>query len=459
MSLISAVTLAYDYPKHDGYHVDFNKDGSTRLSGGMTTERNIAARSWESSKDYQNASSWFNRTMSSAQGSLSNGAKVNGSVSVALENSVNKKSVMKGLLSNARKGGALLGKTTWQGIAFGLVAGALYDKANDMLFKWDDEYQDFVTDSAYVAKFDANNKIVRQVGLSAEQISIGLSSFKYKLENTCKSIATDFSNQSGEQVELKEFNSYGLFSHSCAYRSLESNTFYGVSININTSDKRAITQEEFDNIMIPIADPNPSEYVNASRDSQNAPLSGFSPVGHGLSSGATFNTGVYTDPHDGKAKQTNITVNPDGKSVTYSDTMRPDLDGDSESAPVPTPRPETDNDTETNPEVPTSASVPLQCDSDKYPDSLGCVDTSEEIKDASMVIPHETVPLDFQVKNYITSSSGTCPQGSQFTLNFFSSKSYEFSFEPVCKFAEMIKYALWVCSWLLAYFIIIGRPE
>ena len=87
------------------------------------------------------------------------------------------------------------------------------------------------------------------------------------------------------------------------------------------------------------------------------------------------------------------------------------------------------------------------------------MDTTEEIEEASMVIPQETVPLDFQVKNYITSSTGTCPQGSQFTLNFFSTHTYEFSFEPVCKFAEMIKYALWVCSWLIAYYIVIGRPE
>ena len=133
--------------------------------------------------------------------------------------------------------------------------------------------------------------------------------------------------------------------------------------------------------------------------------------------------------------------------------MRPDLQGQTDLAPVPTPLPETDS--ETKPE--TSASAPVQCDI--YPDSLGCLDIKEDIQDASMVIPHETVNLDFQVKNYITSSNGTCPQGSQFSINFFGSYNFEFSFEPICKFAEMIKYVIWLCSWLIAYFMIIGRSE
>lgn len=452
------LSFAYDYPKSDGYHVDFNKDGSTRLAGGTTTERNISARTWQSTPEYEKTKAWFNRSISTGSASLENGAKINSKIPVALKNTVSKKTVMRGLLSNARIGGRFLAKSPWTYLAFTLVVDKLIDEANDQVFKWDANIGDFVTADDYVAIFLLNNLESKRIGISKANMNTGVSTYQGKVQSGCQGLSTKVSEYYNDTYNFKNMTVQGSRSFTCLYVQPKTNAAKYVYINVTENKVRPITQDEFDNIIIPIADASPSDYVNLSRPEQNSPLDGFSPAGHELTKGAAYSTDIYTDPIDGKAKTTTATVNQDGSSVTYSNTIRPDLDGDTEVAPIPTPNPKTDNNTEV-PETPVSASTPLQCDSDKYPNSLGCVDTTEEIKDASMVIPQETVPLDFQVKNYITSSTGTCPQGSQFTLNFFSTHSYEFSFEPVCKFAEMIKYALWVCSWLLAYFIIIGRSE
>ena len=459
-----------DVPSHQGHHVVVEKSGNIRLGGYSSTDEMLKARHYVA--DNKDFSKWFNKNISNSVVKTHAGAVSRNTLPVVVEHEVSKKAVMRNLFGKVSTyaKNPVVGRLGWVGLAASFVIPYVIDE-----FYLDEKRGAFVANDKYyflVITYNYN-------GYSSYTVNS-----LQQLQSNCQSWGTACTTQAtfsaaaaaGKDLRLeycktltrkhsdgKTYNGDRMDGNSCAvmiggglYSVPTPNGQYIATVRVN--EQREMTYEDFERLTLPAADADPSPFVNYSRDSQNSSPASFAYVGVTANSGAKVDTDPYTDPIDGKAKQTTIIINEDGKSATLEHILRPDLQGQTDVAPVPTPIPDTDSDNETKPE-PTPASTPLQCDSDKYPDSLGCVDTTEEIEEASMVIPQETVPLDFQVKNYITSSTGTCPQGSQFTLNFFSTQTYEFSFEPVCKFAEMIKYALWVCSWLIAYYIVIGRPE
>ena len=454
-----------EVPSHQGHHITVDKSGNIRVGGYNSTEQMLKARHYVA--DNKDFSKWFNRNMSNSAVKTYTGAASRSTVPTVLEHEVSKKAVMRNLFGKVitYAKNPVVGRLGWVGLAASFVIPYIIEE-----FYLDEESGAWVAVEKYYFVV-----VTSQYPAS----SFGPFTSLQKMEEFCQSQSTTckvsmkFPASAGNtNMRLEHCENYswtvgsekvtGDFVYGNRCMNIKANSVAGPYVSVvRINEQREMTYEDFERLTLPSAEVEPSPFVNYSRDSQNSPPASFAYVGVTAQAGSKVDTDIYTDPTDGKAKQTSIKINADGKSATLTDTFRPDLDGDSELAPVPKPLPENETETETKPETKpeTGASTPLQCDSDKYPNSLGCVDTTEEIKDASMVIPNETVNLDFQVKNYITSSTGTCPQGSQFTLNFFGSNSYEFSFEPICKFAEMIKYALWVCSWLLAYFIIIGRPE
>ena len=452
-----------EVPSHQGHHVIVEKSGNIRLGGYSSTDEMLKARHYVA--DNKDFSKWFNRNVSNSAFKTYSGATSRSTLPVIVEHQVSKQAVMKNLFGKVSTfaKNPVVGRLGWVGMGASFVIPYLIDE-----FYLDEEKGEFVAvQNYYNILYESNLNL----GYMGEYSS--LESFMKMCNERgygCKVIKS--SARGGLMAEYckgKTWNtgtgltvtSDGSTSGGRCYASYPGTSGFVTNPILGTARinvTRTMSYDDFEGLVLPHANADPSPFVNYSRDSQNSAPASFSYVGVTANSGAKVDTDPYTDPIDGKAKQTTIIINEDGKSATLQHILRPDLQGQTDVAPVPTPIPDTDSDNETKPE-PTPASTPLQCDSDKYPDSLGCVDTTEEIEEASMVIPQETVPLDFQVKNYITSSTGTCPQGSQFTLNFFSTHTYEFSFEPVCRFAEMIKYALWVCSWLIAYYIVIGRPE
>ena len=181
---------------------------------------------------------------------------------------------------------------------------------------------------------------------------------------------------------------------------------------------------------------------------------------HGLithaQSGATANTDPYTDPFDGKAKETKITINTDGKTVTLDHTLRPDLQGQTDVAPVPTPIP--DNDKETNPETKPEtnpASTPVQCD--KYPDTLGCEkmgDGSEaESIFSDIKIPEITNPAEFKLDNFLP-DNGSCPAPKTYST---SHGSIIYSYEKHCDVARTLRPFLIAFASVTALYLIFFR--
>ena len=230
---------------------------------------------------------------------------------VVLQHTVDKKSVMRGLLTNARKGGTLLGKTTWQGIAFGLVVDKLFDEANKIRFQYNQDLQDFVTTDKYGIFMHFRGKDTQVGGISAEQFSIGIQTYSTKMTSACQSyvplVAEAHGAASAKIIEISAdgkpvSEANGNPQVKCVIEA-DNGGLDLVFGYVREVAQRPITQSEFDDIMIPIADGGPSEYVNASRPSQNAAPPSFGYVGVTATSGASVETDTYTDPRDGKAKE------------------------------------------------------------------------------------------------------------------------------------------------------------
>ena len=423
----------------------------------LDKSNHVQARMYE--KYEKNGQLWKGDVSKRLKMGLPVGQMSKNTLPVVLQHTVDKKSVMRGLLTNARAGGKLLGRAGWVGIAFALVSDKLFDEASDMVFRWDNEAGDFVTTADYVGHVTSNGIKYGEIAFSTLQISTGSSTYSGKVKTAC----TNYESKVGEQYNSPDFKlskvdgssaggAIGQYERSftCRYVSPTVGT-RNVYISIHQNSKRPITQQEFDDIMIPIADTGPSEYVNASRPSQNSAPPSFSYVDVTATSGATVETDVYTDPKDGKAKETKVTINSDGKTVTIQDTFRPDLQGDTEAAPVPTPLPDSGTGGETTPETEQTPFCEL------YPDVLACQkmgDGSEaESIFSDIKIPEITNPAEFKLDNFLP-DNGSCPAPKTYST---SHGSIIYSYEKHCDVARTLRPFLIAFASVTALYLIFFR--
>ena len=398
-----------------------------------------------------NGFGWIGKLGTSSDVSLSSGAKATTTLPAVIEHQVEKKAIMRGLLSNTRIGGRFLAKSPWTYLAFTLVADKLIDEANDQIFKWDAAVGDFVTADDYVAIFTLNNLEAKRIGISKANMNTGVSTYLGRIQSGCEGLSTKVSEYYNDTYDFKSMTVQGSRGFTCLYVQPKTNVAKYVYINVTENQVRPITQDEFDNIMIPIADGSPSEYVNASRPSQDEDPPSLAYVDTVLQAGGQVQTDPYTDPYDGKAKQATITINQDGKSATIGITLRPDLQGDTDSAPVPK---DPEVDTETKPETST-ASVPVQCD--KYPDTLGCEkmgDGSEaESIFSDIKIPEITNPAEFKLDNFLP-DNGSCPAPKTYST---SHGSIIYSYEKHCDVARTLRPFLIAFASVTALYLIFFR--
>ena len=426
----------------------------------LDKSNHVQARMYE--KYEKNGQLWKGDVSKRLKMGLPVGQMSKNTLPVVLQHTVDKKSVMRGLLANARAGGRLASRNPWVFIAFTLVGDELIDKATEMTFAWDSDAGDYMTTADYKADVVYKNVYVwGTLGFTTQQISTGASTYSGKVLTACQSNAsklTEFVNDKTTYNFVNLTNSSGKEPgqfekfFQCNYQN-EKQVSKSIFIYIVKNNKRAITQDEFDKIMIPIADNSPSEYVNASRPSQNeAPLS-FSYVGVTATSGASVETDAYTDPRDGKAKETKVTINADGKTVTIQDTLRPDLQGDTETAPVPEPLPETKPDPggETTPETEQTPFCEL------YPDVLACQkmgDGSEaESIFSDIKIPEITNPAEFKLDNFLP-DNGSCPAPKTYST---SHGSIIYSYEKHCDVARTLRPFLIAFASVTALYLIFFR--
>ena len=391
------------------------------------------------------------------------GAMTNTSVPVVLEHQVTKKAVLQSMFSKVSQyaKNPLVGRAGWVGLAASFAIPYIIDE-----FYLDEDAGAWVT---------VDNYYFLVVTSQYNASSIGPFSSPAKMEEFCQSKSTTCSvsmqfpaSAGATDMRLEHCKNY-------SWKSSSGITYTGDSLNgnrcmnrlanvvggpyvsvVRINQQREMSYDDFERLTLPVADADPSPWVNYSRPSQNEAPPSFAYVGVTAQSGATANTDPYTDPFDGKAKETKITINTDGKTVTLDHTLRPDLQGQTDVAPVPTPIP--DNDKETNPETKPEtnpASTPVQCD--KYPDTLGCEkmgDGSEaESIFSDIKIPEITNPAEFKLDNFLP-DNGSCPAPKTYST---SHGSIIYSYEKHCDVARTLRPFLIAFASVTALYLIFFR--
>ena len=263
----------------------------------------------------------------------------------------------------------------------------------------------------------------------------------------------------------------------------DTNAFVGLAQPVTITE--IVSDPEIDQYIDATCRLFPSECVNEPTDGKN--INDVQLTAGSISGGVSVTGPPYTNPITGEAQQDKVAIGGTssgiginsgtnsaweytpslGQStvdnkVDVSTTARPDLTNTG-TADVAKPN----NQTGTKPQVVVPpVTVPEFTDLNDMidfckanPNALSCVEV-EPVEESKIEIPQVTENLNLQVKNYITSSAGVCPQGSTFSVSIFgATQTAEFSFTPACQFAGYLKYAVWAAAWLLAAQIVMGRNQ
>lgn len=395
----------------------------------------------------------------------SNGAQSADAIPATYRVVTDKRKVFASLLQKARaagpailKGGKALGsltlRTGWQFLVWQLVSSAI----SGSKFSWNDERNDFVRpadDNTYIVIATKNSQ---NVVSASEKTSLQVENLcKYNLNNECevldyakgiesaRAVAKAYcqSKTFVEDGKTHHFDYVGWGGH-CSSSEYNTMTYdYGVVI-FKYVDYVPMTLDEFIEEGTPEATAAPDEWVRASE---------VKPDGEPkimVTDGTVAQSRPYTDPADGKAKQSKWTFNSDG-SVKEVITDRPDLTPDSPQAPKLDPNQVPDKKTD-NPDKKTQpASQPAPIDLCKeHPDILACdtVPDKPETTDTDFDIPKEEVSLKFTPDN-VFPTDGVCPVPVQFQV--FGS-TFGFSMQPACDLAGMLRPMIIAFAWLVAAF-------
>ena len=391
----------------------------------------------------------------------SNGAQSAEAIPATYRVVTDKRKVFASILSKARAAGPILkniGSATirfgWQAIVFNLVTNAIFGSK----FSWNDERNDFVRaadDNTYIVIATKNSHTVTggssKTSLKVENLC------KYNLNNECEVLDYAKGRESANAVaqaycQSKTFvidgkthhferTDWGGHCYSGEYNRISMD--YGVVV-FKYVDYVPMTLDEFIEEGTPEAAASPTEWVKASEvqpDGEPKIL---------ITDGTVAQSRPYTDPADGKAKQSKWTFNSDG-SVKEEITNRPDLTPDSPQAPKLDPNAVPDKKTD-NPDKKTQpASQPAPIDLCKeHPDILACdtVPDKPTTTDTDFDIPKEEVSLKFTPDN-VFPMDGVCPVPVQFQA--FGS-TFGFSLQPACDLASMLRPMIIAFAWLVAAF-------
>ena len=395
----------------------------------------------------------------------SNGAQSADAIPAAYRVVTDKRKVFASILQRARevgpyviKGGA---RFIWGFAKFSIYSAAFQYAVNAIVgskFSWNDDRNDFVRpadDNTYIVIATKNSHTVIS---GSEKTSLEVENLcKYNLDNECEvldyakgiesagAVAKAYCQSKTFVIDGKtkhyERTDWGGHCYSGEYQRISMD--YGVVI-FKYVDYVPMTLDEFIEEGTPEAAASPTEWVKTSE---------VQPDGEPkimVTDGTVAQSRPYTDPADGKAKQSKWTFNSDG-SVKEVITDRPDLTPDSPQAPKLDPNAVPDKKTD-NPDKKTQpASQPAPIDLCKeHPDILACdtVPDKPETTDTDFDIPKEEVSLKFTPDN-VFPTDGVCPVPVQFQA--FGS-TFGFSMQPACDLAGMLRPMIIAFAWLVAAF-------
>ncbi|UOO91341.1 IgG-binding virulence factor TspB family protein [Vitreoscilla stercoraria] len=424
-------------------------------------------RFWQKYAEHGDA--WVNSRTGQGRLGLPSGVMAPSTVPVTIQHKVDKKAVMNNIFSKVKTyaKSPVVGRAGWYGMAASIAIPYLLDE-----FFLDEEKGEFVSIvGSHFILFSNNVNHISGSSWGNYSTKQQWKDFCFTNSYTCQEISTS-NAQSPIQVfydycngKSTVYNGLTLYSEGAVHagRCLAKDPRYPNNIGVTFGpiiqvvkifQSSPLTYNDFERLTLPVAESNPTPWVNAARPYQNGPIAGGAVVASfSAPAGTSVTTDPYTDPIDGKAKQTTITINNDNRTARTSHMLRPDLDGQTDVAPVPEPLPENQMPVEENPAP--QASAPTQCD--KYPDSLGCQkmgdgSEAETIFD-DITIPEIQNPTQFTLDSFMP-DSGSCPAPTSYNT---SHGSIIYSYEKHCDVAVMLRPFIIAFASLTALYLIFFR--
>ena len=428
-------------------------------------------RNWQISQMEQNYKSQtaLSDTLRGSTGAVSN-TVVRGRAT----QTVAKRTVMQNLLANARKGGRFLGRGGLGGIAAGYVLEAAYDLVKEKLaekgYKWDDKEGDFVNPQEYTLECRSIGD-GQKYGNDAEKNygwkpCGGISSYGRNMPDVATSVYTSICQT--QEVEGHTFvKAEGDARGGACWGTRDGwgdQLFWYVSLRTVLNKNRPITQSEFDDIIIPIADKNPTPYVDASGDGEGN-IPGVSKPEVYLLPGQIVQSDPYTNPQTGLPEQARWKTSDDpsapGVKSRVEETIipRPDLKPDSPEAPrAKLPEKEKDGSGKDKDGKGDADKDKKQGDTDglceKHPEILACQKMGEvkgkEFDDIK--IPHVTDERTWQPDDFLP-SDGVCPQPKTFHV---MGKAFSVSYEPLCEIMRQARFIILIAFILMSAYVTFG---
>ena len=405
----------------------------------------------------------------------STGAVSNVAVRSTVTQTVAKRTVMQNLLANARRGGRFLGRGGLGGIAAGYVLEAAYDLVKEKLaekgYKWDDKEGDFVNPQEYTVEC-RSSRVSREIGNDRSRNygftpCGGISSYARNMPDVAKSVYTSICQaQEVENYTFVEAEGDGSNGTCLGTRNNMTNgeLFWYVQLRTVLNKNRAITQAEFDDIILPEADKNPTPYVNASGDGEGN-IPGASKPEVYLLPGQIVQSDPYTNPQTGLPEQARWETSDDPSApgvkskVKETITPRPDLKPDSPEAPrAKLPEKEKDGTGKDKDGKGDADKDKKQGDTgglcEKHPEILACQKMGEvkgkEFDDIK--IPHVTDERTWQPDDFLP-SDGVCPQPKTFHV---MGKAFSVSYEPLCEIMRQARFIILIAFILMSAYVTFG---
>lgn len=434
-------------------------------------------RNWQISQMEQNYKSQtaLSDTLRGSTGAVSN-TVVHGRAT----QTVAKRTVMQNLLANARKGGSLIAKGagfTPGGIVKTIVAEAVLraafnlvaDKLKEKGYEWSDKDGDFVNPQEYTVECRSIGDSQKYAGDESRNYGWkpcgGISSYGRNMPDVATSVYTSICQT--QEVEDHTFvKAEGDARGGACWGTRDGwgdHLFWYVSLRTVLNKNRPITQSEFDDIILPEADKNPTPYVNASGDGEGN-IPGVSKPEVYLLPGQIVQSDPYTNPQTGLPEQARWETSDDPSApgvkskVKETITPRPDLKPDSPEAPRAKPPQKEKEDPDKDGKSDTDGKKSRQPSDtkdlcEKHPDILACDPVPKDKRSASepdFSIPTQAVDLTFSPDS-IFPENGVCPAPVQFEVSipFSGSKSFALDYQWICAVAAKLRMLLIAVAWLV----------
>lgn len=421
------------------------------------------------------AAHWRARQDLAAKFQGTTGAVSNTVVRGTVTQTVSKRTVMQNLLANARRGGRFLGRGGLGGIAAGFVLEAAYDLVKEKLaekgYKWDDKEGDFVNPQEYTVEcrsIDDNVKYGDDVSRNnGWKPCGGISSYGRNMPDVATSVYTSICQT--QEVDNHTFvkavgDAYNGKCLGTRNNNNDGSLYWYVQLRTVLNKNRAITQAEFDDIILPIADKNPTPYVNASGDGEGN-IPGVSKPEVYLLPGQIVQSDPYTNPQTGLPEQARWETSDDPSApgvkskVKETITPRPDLKPDSPAAPrAKLPEKEKDGAGKDKDGKGDADKDKKQGDTgglcEKHPEILACQKMGEvkgkEFDDIK--IPNVTDERTWQPDDFLP-SDGVCPQPKTFHV---MGKAFSVSYEPLCEIMRQARFIILIAFILMSAYVTFG---